>query len=308
MSNLTMTSARGTDVRAVLRASLAALQWRLLLLWLVFLLLPTAVVVLPLWRALAALLDHSVHAAAWAQRFDGLLFDGVMKALGGSGAWFGGVSLLALVLALLLGPFLTGMTVAAGRAGRVLGFGQLLQSGVIEYGRMFRMLLWSLLPYAVAIGLASIMFGVAHKHADEATLEADAERYRHVALWVLGGLLVLAQAVVESARAAFIADAGLRSATLAMGRGCMQLLRRPLGTLLSYLAIGAVGYAIALAFGVWRLHTTAVGPGGFPLALVLGELAVLAVGWTRIARLFALAEVGRSRLAIRRANGMPAAL
>ena len=39
------------------------------------------------------------------------------------------------------------MVVASGRAGRALGFGHLLQSGLIEYGRMFRLMLWSLLPY-----------------------------------------------------------------------------------------------------------------------------------------------------------------
>ena len=302
-----MTStARRTDVGAVLRAPLAALQWRLLLLWLVFLLLPTAVAALPAWRALADLLDHSVHAAEWARRFDGLMFGDMMTALGDASAWFHGSLVLATALALLLGPFVTGMTVAVGRAGRTLGFGQLLQSGVIEYGRMFRMLLWSLLPYAIAIGLGAMAFGVAHKQADQAVLQSTADRYQHTALWVLLVLFLLAHAVVESARAAFIVDPGLRSATRALGRGFMQLVRRPLGTLLSYLVIGAIGYAIALALGVSRLQTPAVGVGGFLLALLFAELAVLAVGWTRIARLFALAAVGRS-LAPRR-GGLPPAL
>lgn len=302
-----MTSnARRTDVGAVLRAPLAALQWRLLLLWLVFLLLPTAVAALPLWRLLSDLLDHSVHAAAWASQFDALMFGDVMSALGQHGAALQGSLVLATVLALLLGPLLTGMTVAAGRAGRVLGLGQLLQSGVIEYGRMFRVLLWSLLPYAIAIGLGAMALGAAHKHADQAVLESAAGRFQHAALWVLAVLLALAHAVVESARAAFIVDPGLRSATRALGRGFMQLLRRPLGTLMSYLVIGAVGYSVTLAFGVSRIQTAAVGLGGFLLALLLAELAVLAVGWTRIARLFALAAVGRS-LAPRR-GGMSSVL
>jgi len=193
--------------------------------------------------------------------------------------------------------------VAAGRAGRTLGLGQLIQSGVIEYGRMFRMLLWSLLPYAIAVGVGAMLFGVAHKQGEQAVLQSVADRFGHIALWVLVVLFVLAHAIVESARAAFIADAGLRSATRALGRGFLQLLRRPLGTLLSYLVIGAIGYGIAFALGVGRLHTTAMGTGGFLLALLLAELAVLVVGWTRVARLFALAEVGRS-LAPRR-GGLP---
>lgn len=299
-----MTSnARRTDVGAVLRAPLAAMQWRLLLLWLVFLALPTAVAALPLWQALAALLDHSVHAAAWASHFDALVAGDVVNSLGEGSAWFHGSMVLALILALLLGPFLSGMTVAAGRAGRVLGLGQLMQSGVIEYGRMFRMLLWSLLPYAIAVGVGAMLFGVAHKQGDQAVLQSVADRFGQIALWVLIVLFVLAHAIVESARAAFIADAGLRSATRALGRGFLQLLRRPLGTLLSYLVIGAIGYGVAFALGVGRVRTPAVGTGGFLLALLLAELAVLAVGWTRVARLFALAEIGRS-LAPRR-GGLP---
>lgn len=301
-------NARRVEVGAVMRAPLAALQWRLLLLWLVLLLLPTAVVALPLWRTLASLLDHSVHAGEWAQRFDGLMFGDVMSAFSDQSAGLHGSALLGLVLAILLGPFLAGMTVAAGRVGRVLGLGQLLQNGVIEYGRMFRVMLWSLLPYAIAFGGAALMFGMADKRDEHAVLESQAELYRHVAFWVLAVLFVLAHAVVESARAAFIADAGLRSATRALGRGFMQLLRRPLSTLLSYLLIGLVGYALALLFGIGRLHTTAFGVGGFLLALLLAELAVLAIGWTRIARLFALAEVSRSLVASRHGSGLPPAL
>lgn len=300
-----MTSTRRTDVGAMMLAPVTALQWRLLLLWLVLLLLPTALAALPVWRTLAGLLDRSVHAADWAQHFDGLAFGDVVDRLGDSGAALHGSLLLATVFALLLGPFLTGMTVATGRAGRALGFGQLLQSGVIEYGRMFRLMLWSLLPYAIAIGLGAMAIGAAHKSGEHAVLQSTADRYVHTAQWVLGVLFVLAHATVESARAAFIVDPGLRSATRALGRGFMQLLRRPLGTLLSYLVIGAIGSAIALACGVGRVHTPAVGLGGFLLALLFAELAVLVVGWMRIARLFALAAVGRS-LAPRRGGFTPA--
>lgn len=301
-------NARKVNVAALLRAPLAALQWRLLLLWLVFLLLPTAVVSLPLWRALAGLLDRSVHAAAWARHLDGLMFGDVAHALVERTAWLGGTAILALVLALLLAPLLAGMTVAAGRVGRVLGFSQLLQSGVIEYGRMFRLMLWSLLPYAIAFALASWASGAADAHAETAVLESQADFYQHLALGALAVLLVLAQAIVESARAAFIADAGLRSATRALGRGFMQLLRRPLSTLLTYLLIGLIGYGLAIVCGIWRIHTPAIGLGGFLLALLASELAVLLIGWTRVARLFALAEVSRSLIATRRGAGLPPAL
>jgi hypothetical protein len=74
----------------------------------------------------------------------------------------------------------------------------------------------------------------------------------------------------------------------------MQLLRRPLKTLLFYLVVSVLGLAIASAFGIARIHTTAV-DGGFWLAILLGQLIVLVLAWMRVARLYALARLARSR-------------
>ena len=53
-----------------------ALQWRLLLLWVLGLCLPTAIVAIPFWRALAGQVDYSVRAGEWATRLDvGALYD-----------------------------------------------------------------------------------------------------------------------------------------------------------------------------------------------------------------------------------------
>jgi uncharacterized protein YacL len=106
-------------------------------------------------------------------------------------------------------------------------------------------------------------------------------------------LLVLAQAIVESARAAFIADVSLRSATRALGRGIRQLLRRPVKTLVFYVVVTLVGLVLAYVFGVLRIRVTPVGAFGFVLALLLSQLIVLAIGWMRVARLFALAGLAR---------------
>lgn len=288
------TTAPRAGFGALFTAMATALQWRLLLLWLLLMLLPTAVVALPLWRMLASLLDHSVHAEAWARHFDPLMFGDAMFALVGHTAWLGGALLLGAVLTLLLSPFLDGMAVGSGRAGRRLDFGALLLSGWIEYGRMFRVMLWSLLPYALVVLVAGIGSHLADKHAEQAVLQAQADAWQHGAHWALLVAFVLMQSIVESTRAAFIADTGLRSATRAFGRGIRQLLRRPLKTLSFYLAVSLIGLAIAAAFGMARLHTTAVG-GGFWLALLLGQLVVLALAWMRVARLFALARLLPSR-------------
>ncbi|WEN16545.1 hypothetical protein PY254_07745 [Rhodanobacter sp. AS-Z3] len=298
---------RRVDSAALMRAPFAAMQWRLLLLWVLLLLLPTAVVSLPFWRAISSVLDHSIHVQEWATTFSGAMLTDGMTALNMS-SWFGGLALSGMLLTVLLLPFLNGMVVGTGRAGRTLGFSHLLQCGVVEYGRMFRLMLWSLLPYVVMAALIGMVMGMAGDVGDKAVLESQADRASHLALFVAGVLFVLAQSIVESSRAAFIADTGLRSATRAMGRGVMQLLRRPFSTLLGYLLISVIGYAIAMAIGVARVHTPAVGVVGLLLAMLLAQLLVLVIGWVRVARLFALAEVARSLTSSRSGSGMPSAL
>jgi len=295
---------RRVDLGSLAAAPFAAMQWRLLLLWVLFLLLPTAVVALPLWKSLGDLLDHSVHVPEWAQSFHAMMFGDVAMQLGRHGDWLSGAALAGIVLTVLLLPLLHGMVVAAGRAGRALGFSHLLQSGLIEYGRMFRLMLWSLLPYAVMLGLAAFAMKTASEHARADVLQSQADAARHAAQWTAVVLFVLAQAIVESSRAAFVADVGLRSATRAFGRGVMQLLRRPLSTLLSYLVISAVGLGLALALGMWRAHTLAIGFGGFVLALVISQLAVAVTGWMHAARVFALARVAGSLVPSRRGSGL----
>ena len=301
-------ASRRVDLGAVARAPLDAMQWRLLLLWTLLLLLPTAVVSLPLWRSLSGLLDHSVQAPAWAAQFSPVMFGDTLSALRDDSGWLSGVAILGLLLTLLLTPFLNGMLVGGGRASRVLGFGHLLQCGIVEYGRMFRLMLWSIVPYAVMAALIGVALHMADGVGDKAVLQAPAARATHLALFVAGVLFVLAQAMVESGRAAFIADGNLRSATRAFGRGFMQLLRRPFSTLLSYVLISVIGYAAALALGVGRVHTPALGTTGLLLAVLLTQLLVLVLGWVRVARVFALAEVARSLSSSRRGSGLPQAL
>lgn len=287
---------------ALLGAPFAALQWRLLLLWVLLMLLPAVAVGLPLLHALGGLLDHSVHTDAWGRQFDAMMFGDTVRELSSSSGALTGAFFAALAITLLLTPLLNGMIVGSGRAGRPLGFGHLLQSGVVEYGRMFRLMLWSLVPYAAAAFLVKTGMNLLDDKIDVAMLESQAASAKHLTALLLGLVIVLAQVIVESGRAAFIADTGLRSATVAIGRGVMQLLRRPFSSLLGYVLITAIGFGIAFTLGVARAHTTAVGGLGLLLAFLLSQLVVAVIGWTRIARLFALAEVARSLAGGRRAG------
>jgi hypothetical protein len=287
-------AARRPGFGVLISAMLEALQWRLLLLWLLIMLLPATVVALPFWRVLAGLLDHSVHVAAWAQHVDAMMFGDVGFALSDNVGWLGGTAMLGLAIALAASPFLNGMIIGSGRAGRALGFAALLHGGLVEYGRMFRLMLWSLLPYLAVGGVAMLSSHVVDKRVERAVLQSQADLWVDIGRGCLLAAFVLAQCIVESARAAFIADITLRSATRAMGRGLDQLLRRFFRTLGFYLLISAVGFALAAAAGVARIHVAAVGGAGFFMALLLSQLIVAALGWMRIARLLALASLARS--------------
>ncbi|GFZ95441.1 hypothetical protein ISN74_04315 [Dyella caseinilytica] len=285
-------SSLGTAMRA-------AVQWRLLLLWLVIMLIPATVVALPLWHMLGGILDTSVHASEWAQHFSDLMFSDVIFALSNHFQWLGAVAMIGFVLTLLLSPFLDGMIVGSGRAGRALGFGEVLQNGLIEYGRMFRVMFWSLLPYGLLMVVMAASGNMVGKYAETAVLESQVSAYSNLMHVLVLVVFVIVQSIVESARAAFIADVTLRSATRALWRGIRQLVRRPLKTLLFYLTVTVVGLLLASVFAVARIHVTAFGGLGFLLALLLSQLIVVIIGWMRVARLFALAEVARTVVPVR---------
>jgi hypothetical protein len=277
----------------------AAVQWRLLLLWLLIMLIPATLVALPLWKMLGGLLDNSVHAAEWAQHFNAMMFMDAAFSLSDHAEWLGTAAIIGLVSTLLLSPFINGMIVGSGRAARVLGFGALLQNGLIEYGRMFRVMLWSLLPYALVIWEWRTGAHMADKYGDKVVLESQADMYAHVMQVIMAIVFVLVQSIVESARAAFIADVTLHSATRAMWRGIRQLIRRPLKTLAFYVLVTLVGMVLASLFAMARIHVTAAGALGFLFALLLSQLIVVTIGWMRTARLFALAEVARTVMPVK---------
>src|SRR5690606_36577538 len=162
--------------RALGAALGAALQWRLLLLWLLATQVPALLAVLPLGDALQAQLGYSVHAGeiASGQRM-GLLLQG----LGNIGQHSSGVVFTSLLAAsvpmLLLARFLPAMIVASLRAGRRLGFAELVAGGCGQYWRMLRMLLWSIVPLGTALVFAGAVMGFASKSTEHAILATDVE-------------------------------------------------------------------------------------------------------------------------------------
>jgi hypothetical protein len=283
-----------------------ALQWRLMLLWVLITLLPTIVVALPLWRVLDTLVGHSVHAEQWATHFNGIFFADTMGALQGN-TWIGFAFAAGALLALAISPFLAGMAVAGGRANRALSFGGLLQGGATEYGRMLRVLPLSLVPYGLVVLAARGISSVAGDKVNVALLSSTADTYRYLALAATLLCFVIAQAIVESARAQFIADITLRSALRALGRGFMQVVRRPFASLLVYLVITLVGVGLSVLIAAWRGRSVAVG-SEWLVAFLIVQLGVVVVAWMRTARLLALAGLSSATQHRRRRTDFAPAL
>lgn len=284
----------------------AGLQWKLLLIWLLLMLVPVAIAIWPMNAALGSLLDHSVHSKAWAESFDALGMGDVMVRLGKSMPAIGAAAMAGFFVSLLLSPFLTGMVVTSARLPHRPGFSELMHGGLREYWRMVRVMLWSLVAWAVAFGVGAALMRMASEHAKTAILASQADLWTNIALVVIIVLMVIAHAVAESSRAQFAADPNLGSATRAWGRGLKMVFGRPLATFGMYLGVSIIGYLLVLLFGMLRMRMPAVGVGGAILAFVLAQLVVLSLAWMRTARIHALARVPRSRRQPSRLSPSPA--
>lgn len=287
---------QGSGLAGFMRALAAGLQWRLLLIWLLLMLLPAWIASWPMGAMLGSALDHSAHAKAWAEAFNGLAMGDLMVQLGRTGMpAIGAAAMAGGLVTLLLTPFLTGMVVASARSPSRLGFGELMHGGLHQYWRMVRVWLWTLPFWAVAFGIAAGAMHLADEHADKAVLQSDADLWHHGAMIVAIVVLVIAHAIAESTRARFGADPKLGSATRALGRGLKMVFGRPLASFGVYLITTLIGVALVLAFGMLRMRTPALGSSGVLLAFALTQLVVLSLAWMRTARIHGLARLAPRR-------------
>jgi hypothetical protein len=289
-----MTNANKTRVAPLFGEGLTgALQWRLLVVWVVGLLTPTAVMAIPLWRTIAGVFDFSPHAAEIARRFDILAIEDLGVVLGRSAATVSGASTASMMLLTwALTPLLAGVTLTAAGAREPLGFVALLQGGVAWYFRMLRLLLVSLVPLGVLVGgLSGAAFALAKKHAEKALTQTSAESRSTWAMVLTLVVFVVVHATVEAARAQYLADPRLRSGWRAWARGVQQLFRQPVAVLALYVGPSFVGLVVAAVLLLVRIRVSAASFVGFLVGFVLVQLAVAAVGWGRASRLFALAAL-----------------
>jgi hypothetical protein len=278
---------------ALPRAARAAFQWRLMLLWVLGMLIPSAILALPMWRMLSTHLDYSVRAAHIARELDLTVLSDLLVIHGKNSMAFNLAAGLALIVTLLISPLLTGMAATAARADQAPGFGALAKGALAEYPRMFRMMLWSALPLGIAAAIGAAAMDAAAAHAKTVIVEADADLWNMLAMAATALLLATAHATLDAGRAALAIERRRTSAIKAWWSGCKLLTKRPLATFGVYFIITGVGLALAAALVVGRINLAGANAAVFIGALLLVQLTVVAIGWMRSARLFAMVELAR---------------
>lgn len=278
----------------LLRAARAALQWRLLLLWVLLMLIPVAILTVPAWAVLGNALDHSVHAKALAQQLDMLTMTDLMSLHGKNAMAFSVAGVIGLIVTLLLAPLLSAMAASAARADGTAGFRELVGGAVAGYLRMLRMLVWSVVPLGLAAALGGMAMDAAASHASDAITAADGQLWRWLAMGLTALLVLLAHASLDAGRAQLAIERRRSSAVKAWWAGCRLLARRPLHGLGIYALIAVAGVTLAAGLAVARLNVSGASIIGLLGALLLVQLAVAVLGWMRTARLFALMALARA--------------
>ena len=280
------------NLQASLQATFQATwQWRLMLLWTLCMLVPTAIAALPAWQLLAAGLDYS--ALDLAQRLDVTVLSDLMTLSRPRLPMLGAAGAAAVLATLLLAPLLAGMAGGAARRSLIPGsrparFAALFTDGRQNYWRMLRMLAWTLFLLALAGGLCALAVDWARMRAASALTASEAALGFQLAggLWAL--LFVLIQVSGDAGRALLAHAPQRRSALAAWRDGCRLLWRHPLAMLGWYGLISALGLALAAAIGLARLRVAGVGVPAFLGALLLSQAMVAVVGWMRCGRIIVL--------------------
>ena len=267
------------------------LDWRLLLFWMLGMLLPTALLAVPIWRTLSEALDQYPLAQHVAERFDVLVFEDLRVIAQRSSPALAGGAQVTLLLAVLVSPLLTAAIMASAAADERTFAGR----ATAWYGRALRLWLVSGIPLALLGAAWWALAKLVDNEAQRATLETRVDLRSRLSLLAVVLLGLVLHASIEAGRAELAANPERRSALLAWLHGTRKALRRPFRTLLSYLVPTVFSLLLAALLSVLRLHVDAASQSGFWSGLLLTQLAVASIGWGRASRLFALTALVRDQ-------------
>ncbi|MDO4709356.1 MAG: hypothetical protein Q4B94_05990 [Pseudomonadota bacterium] len=280
---------RSTRISAIsalqLGCSASLAQWRVLVLWWLAGLVPAVWLTRQVARAANEVFAHHPDAVRiisepdFAALADAWLAHEISAKLGSH-------LLPPLLLLVLLAPWSAGIAVTGLRASKPPGFIALILGGLREYAPQLRLYLLALLPLLLTLPVALIALSVADMKAAQAITYSQAAPWHYGARGFSALLVLLPLASIEAGRTAFAADPALRSALLALGRGWRLIYRR----FFAWLGICSLTWAAGVAAGT-ALHASGQLSGNTWLALACTQVAVTAIGWSRLARLCALLQL-----------------
>ncbi len=266
-----------------------ALDFRLLLFWLIASVLPTLLVALPMSEILSEVLDFSAYSEALAQRLDLDALRALGNAYQHSELAIQANVTLAWVCTLLFAPMLTAMAAAIFSTAENLTSRALLLKALMDYGRWFWLHLSAFLVYLFGFGTAALVAASPEIRVGE-YVDANAFANMRVLSWLLAALIALTtHFIVEITRAEYVLDLRLRFPPNALFRALArkQLLRR----MLAYLIVCGAGVSVLLLLVLLRQRMTGASLVAMLCTLILTQLGVAALAWTRTARLFVLAAL-----------------
>ena len=282
-----------TTLTTIVEAARASLQWRLLLLWVGLLLVPTMLVSAPVWHLLSANLDYSAEAARLAQGLDLVALSDLRDLAARKRNLLSYAGLLGVGVTLLLAPLLSAMALAAARADTRLGLRALVEGGLRDYPRMLRMALWSVVPLGAALALAGLAGDSALHMAERALLDTEAQGWTALAALVTLLVWMLAQAGLDAGRAVLALDRRRSSALAGWWDGMILLRRQPARVLGAYAVITLAGLALAALLAMLVPRVSGASGVRVVAGFVLTQAAVAVLAWMRSARLFALVRLAR---------------
>ncbi len=274
-----------------------AADWRYLLLFVIGVLLPTSLLLMPVLSFLGSLFDTSPLAADLVGTLPSGPFIEVVRQLGEAPAAAIGPGLRAsLLIAALFAPALAAATVALAGTSPTHGALPLraLLGAVGElYPRMVRTAVVSLLPLGVAGALVAATMHFTDQAKERAVVESSASRFTLITTLVAVLLVWLANVTVDAARAHFAAEPERRSALLAWWSGLKLTARKPLAVLGVSLITTLLGVGLAALVTAIRLRVPQTGSGSIAVTFVVAQIAVLPLAWSRAARVIGLADLIR---------------
>jgi hypothetical protein len=269
-------------------------QWRYFVLFVLGMLVPTALAQAPLHSFFRSLFDTSTRSEELVSSLDSSALSEVMRQLGepaGDGvmaSMFG-----VLVTAAIVAPLLAGAALVLARRGARPNFRALLGEAGELYPRMVRMAVASCIPLGIAAGGAAGAFHFADSFGKRSVLESSATHASELATFASIVLFWFANVAIEAGRAHFAAEPERKSALVALWSGVKLAARRPRQVLGLCFVTTLIGVGAAAVVTAIRLRLPQSGAASITFAFLVAQGAIVGLAWGRASKLVGLAALVR---------------